>query len=89
MDVVRNEIASLGGRIDVDSSAGRGTTFTISLPLTLAVTQAVMVNVGQTIYAIPSVMIEQVQVYKGKRNELLLRINEIEWNTFCPTCIIS
>lgn len=80
MDVVRNEIASLGGRIDVDSSAGRGTTFTISLPLTLAVTQAVMVNVGQTIYAIPSVMIEQVQVYKGKRYELLLRLNEIEWN---------
>jgi len=79
MDVVRNEIVSLGGRIDITSSPGKGTTFTISLPLTLAVTQAVMVTVGETTYAIPSVMIEQVQEYKGKRYEPLLEMNEIEW----------
>ncbi len=79
MDVVRNEIVSLGGRIDIASSAGRGTTFTISLPLTLAVTQAVMVSVGETTYAVPSVMIEQVQEYKGKHYEPLLALNEIEW----------
>jgi chemosensory pili system protein ChpA (sensor histidine kinase/response regulator) len=79
MDVVRNEIVSLGGRIDIASNAGRGTTFTISLPLTLAVTQAVMVSVGETTYAIPSVMIEQVQEYKGKRYDPLLALNEIEW----------
>ena len=79
MDVVRNEILSLGGRIDIVSVAGRGTTFTIALPLTLAVTQAVMVMVGDVQYAIPSVMIEQVQEYKGKRYEPLLEMNEIEW----------
>ena len=79
MDVVRNEIVSLGGRIDIASNEGRGTTFTIALPLTLAVTQAVMVSVGETTYAIPSVMIEQVQEYKGKRYEPLLEMNEIEW----------
>ena len=79
MDVVRNEIVSLGGRIDITSRAGGGTTFTIALPLTLAVTQAVMVTVGETTYAIPSVMIEQVQEYKGKRYEPLLALNEIEW----------
>lgn len=79
MDVVRNEIVSLGGRIDIASVTGRGTTFTIALPLTLAVTQAVMVKVGETIYAIPSVMIEQVQEYKGKRYEPFLDMKEIEW----------
>ncbi len=79
MDVVRNEIVSLGGRIDIASTAGRGTTFTIALPLTLAVTQAVLVNVGENVYAIPSVMIEQVQEYKGKKYDPFLELKEIEW----------
>jgi chemosensory pili system protein ChpA (sensor histidine kinase/response regulator) len=79
MDVVRNEIVSLGGRVDITSTPNLGTTFTIALPLTLAVTQAVMVTVGETTYAIPSVMIEQVQEFKGKRYEPLLTLNEIEW----------
>ncbi len=79
MDVVRNEIVSLGGRIDIASSAGRGTTFTIALPLTLAVTQAVLVSVGENVYAIPSVMIEQVQEYKGKKYDPFLEMKEIEW----------
>ena len=79
MDVVRSEIVSLGGRIDISSTPGSGTSFTIALPLTLAVTQAVMVTVNGTTYAIPSVMIEQVQEYKGKRYEPLLELNEIDW----------
>ncbi len=79
MDIVRNEILSLGGRIDISTTAGRGTTFTIALPLTLAVTQAVLVKIGETTYAIPSVMIEQVQDFNGKRYEGLLERSEIDW----------
>ena len=47
MDVVKNEIAAIGGRVDIATGTrGAGTTFTIYLPLTLAVTQAVLVRSG-------------------------------------------
>lgn len=61
MDVVRAEVAALGGRIDIESRPGKGTRFGIALPLTLAVTQVVLVRVGTQMYAIPSVMVEQVR----------------------------
>jgi chemosensory pili system protein ChpA (sensor histidine kinase/response regulator) len=79
LDVVKNEITSLGGRVEISSSAGRGTTFTITLPLTLAVTQAVMVRAGATIHAVPSVMIEQVQEYKAQPYADVLAKGEIVW----------
>ena len=60
MDVVRTEIHALGGRLEVTSARGRGTTFTIYLPLTLAVTQTVMVRAGGMPLAISSATIEQV-----------------------------
>jgi chemosensory pili system protein ChpA (sensor histidine kinase/response regulator) len=60
MDVVRNEITAIGGRVDVASARGNGTTFTIFLPLTLAVTQAVLVRAGSRILAVSSAMVEQV-----------------------------
>jgi chemosensory pili system protein ChpA (sensor histidine kinase/response regulator) len=79
LDVVRNEITSLGGRVEIASTAGRGTTFTITLPLTLAVTQAVMLRAGQTLYAVPSVMIDQVQEFKAQAYADLLAAGEIVW----------
>ncbi|HWA37799.1 MAG TPA: response regulator, partial [Burkholderiales bacterium] len=60
MDVVRNEITSIGGRVDITSKRGAGTTFTIYLPLTLAVTQVVMVRAGQATLAISAAMVENV-----------------------------
>jgi len=60
MDVVKNEITAIGGRIEIASERGRGTTFTIYLPLTLAVTQAVLVRAGGGLFAIASAMVEQV-----------------------------
>jgi chemosensory pili system protein ChpA (sensor histidine kinase/response regulator) len=61
MDVVKSEIAGLGGRVEVSSRKGAGTTFGITLPLTLAVTQAVLVSAGGAKYVIPAVMVEQVR----------------------------
>jgi chemosensory pili system protein ChpA (sensor histidine kinase/response regulator) len=60
MDVVRNEIAAIGGRIDIATKRGAGTTFTVYLPLTLAVTQAVMVRAAGSVFAIPAAMVDQV-----------------------------
>jgi chemosensory pili system protein ChpA (sensor histidine kinase/response regulator) len=64
MDVVRNETASLGGRIEIASVSGQGATFRVYLPLTLAVTQVVLVTVGSRHYAVPSSMIEQATEHR-------------------------
>ena len=79
MDVVKNEITSLGGRVEITSTPGRGTTFTITLPLTLAVTQAVMIRSGERVFAVPSVMIEQVQEMRSAAYEEALAKGEIAW----------
>jgi len=60
MDVVRSEIASIGGRVEIASTRGGGTTFTVYLPLTLAVTQTVIVRAATNVLAVSSAMVEQV-----------------------------
>ena len=60
MDVVDSEIKQLGGLLEIDTRKGRGTDFTIRLPLTLAINQALLVNAGEDIYAIPLASIEGV-----------------------------
>jgi chemosensory pili system protein ChpA (sensor histidine kinase/response regulator) len=79
MDVVKNKLGDLGGRIDVSSQAGVGTTFTIYLPLTLAVTQVVLVKAGGQQFAIPSGMIEQVQEIKLAALERIYENRFQEW----------
>ncbi len=64
MDVVKNETANVGGRITVKSESGKGCQFTILLPLTLAVTQTVLVRCGSRHYAIPGTMVAQVRELK-------------------------
>jgi chemosensory pili system protein ChpA (sensor histidine kinase/response regulator) len=66
MDVVRNDITSIGGRVDIASERGKGTTFAVYLPLTLAVTQVVMVRAGQTQLAISAAMVENVLRLKSE-----------------------
>ncbi len=70
MDVVRQKITSLGGTIDVDSVIDEGTTFTIKLPLTLSIIQALMVKIGQETFALPLGIIEKIE--KLEEDEIIL-----------------
>ncbi len=79
MDVVRSEIAALGGHIEVSSKSGEGTRFIIHLPLTLAVTQTLMVRSGDAIYAIPSTMIEQVRQVKSAEITAMYNERQTVW----------
>src|SRR5450830_1574941 len=79
MDVVRSEVASLGGRISIDTAAGRGATFIIHLPLSLAVTQVVLLELGEQTYAIPSLLVEQVLQLKADRQAEVFRDGSLDW----------
>ncbi len=79
MDVVKSETAQLGGRIEVSSAPRKGARFRIYLPLTLAVTQALLVRAGGRKYAIPSVMVEQVMELKEAAIEKIRAEGAAEW----------
>lgn len=53
LDVVKNKIESLGGVVSLETVAGQGTKFQVSLPLTLSIISAMLVQVGEESYAIP------------------------------------
>lgn len=79
LDAVRSDIAALGGRIDVSNISGSGAMFNIYLPVTLSVAQVVLVRVAHKMFAIPTVMIEQVQKLKAKDLENAYQANHVEW----------
>jgi len=68
MDVVSSEVRQIGGRIAVDTEAGSGTRFTMRIPLSLAVMQAIFVHAGERLFAIP------LQAVRG-----VARLSPAEW----------
>jgi two-component system, chemotaxis family, sensor kinase CheA len=72
MDVVKKNIQSLGGRIQVESERGKGSTFRVNLPLTLAILDGQLVQVGTETYIIPLItIVESLQPQK----ELINRVS--------------
>lgn len=59
MDVVKKNIEQVGGSFFIDSDAGKGTSITIKIPLTLAIIDGMMVSVGSSIYTIPITSIKE------------------------------
>ncbi len=60
MDVVATEVKKLGGGLFIESTPGSGSRFTIRLPFTLAISQALIVRVGEEVYALPLATVEGV-----------------------------
>jgi two-component system chemotaxis sensor kinase CheA len=77
LEVVKKAVASLNGTIEIDSVPGRGTRFTIRLPLTLAIVQALMVEVGGETFAVPltgvleSIRMEAADLHRVASGELI------------------
>ncbi len=72
MDVVRNNIKELGGRLEVRSEAGKGSVFTVCLPLTLAILDGQLVSVADDTYVFPVLsIVETVQVSSREVNDIL------------------
>ncbi len=72
MDVVKKNIQSLGGRIQVQSEQGKGSQFKVYLPLTLAILDGQLVKVGREVYIIPLItIVESLQV----KEQLINRVS--------------
>jgi len=98
MDVVRNRIFDLNGTIEIDSKPGQGATFTIRLPLTLAIIRSLLVRFGDGVFSLPIddvreiVSVPRHEVYSVHNHRTIdvrgkfipvAGMNEIfEWNTF-------
>jgi two-component system chemotaxis sensor kinase CheA len=67
MDVVRTNIKNLKGSVTISSEVGKGTRFTLSLPLTLAIIDALMVNVAGENYAIPLDAVSETTKIEARR----------------------
>jgi two-component system chemotaxis sensor kinase CheA len=60
MAVVRSTVEGLGGTLGLDTTPGRGTTFRLTLPLTLAITDAIIAHVGDQVFAVPQSAVREV-----------------------------
>lgn len=76
MDVVKRSFEKLGSTIDLQSTPGEGTLFTVRLPLTLAILPSIIVTVGANTFAIPQIDI--TEIVRIRREDLAEQLEDIE-----------
>ncbi len=81
LDVVRNEVAAVGGRIDVAFEPQQGTAFTVRLPLTMTVIQVLMMRCAGQLFAVPAMMVEQVRTLKPQALDTVCAAGVVEWQS--------
>ncbi|HEY4373242.1 MAG TPA: chemotaxis protein CheA [Burkholderiales bacterium] len=69
MDVVKRNITALRGTVDIASRAGEGTTITVRLPLTLAIIDGFLINVGDSVFVVPLDMIEECVEFSAEQGK--------------------
>lgn len=74
MDVVATEVKKLGGSLHIETTPGQGTQFTIRLPFTLAISQALIVRIGTEVYALPLPTVEGV--VRLPKHEVVMHLAE-------------
>lgn len=83
LDVVRNVLSRMKGTVEVETEPGKGTTFRLKMPLTLAIIQALMFRIGHRLYAVPlNAVAEIARAWKGdvhtvQATEVLQLRNEV------------
>jgi len=74
MDVVKKNVTNLKGTIDIETKEGEGSTFIIKLPLTLAIIQALLIQINKNVFAIP--LSSVIESYRANPNEIKLVNNK-------------
>jgi chemosensory pili system protein ChpA (sensor histidine kinase/response regulator) len=82
LDVVRANVHALNGEVEVRSELGRGTCFTVKVPLTLIISQALFVRCGKTVFALPLAVVEEIRRLRPAEIEdvggkLLTRVRDV------------
>jgi chemosensory pili system protein ChpA (sensor histidine kinase/response regulator) len=77
LDLVRQTIARLGGEVKVTSAQGRGTTFSLRLPLSTSLAQAMLFKVGGQVYAIPAVHVSETTIVEPSATTATVRQEQV------------
>jgi len=71
MDIVKSTVDRMGGHVAVESTLGKGTTFSITLPLTLAIMQALLVTLDDAVFALPLNLVTEIQPMPDMQIQML------------------